>query len=248
MTIEETKKFIAIYRPLYFSKCDKEYLEFASSSLNVEIKHPVRREFEEYVIDKLKEKRQDVKTIKWKLGLNLDSDVDPVKTQHATYSLDSLNEFCEKTNNANYNFSYEGIRDTFDSICQLVDDLGLKGYGSVYIISSMFFLSGGKIPIYDYYAHAAIKSLIFEKSPMEVYVPESVEKNAFSRGNTKFKMAINLLFEYMQQLGTIFEKRDSDMLIPRELDQALWVYGHAENAWNQEFYDMARQQFPEIVK
>lgn len=121
------------------------------------------------------------------------------------------------------------IRNSFDTILNTVNKLGLVGYGAVNIISSMFFLSKGKVPIYDYYAHVAVKALIFGKNPQDVYVavPGKVE---CSRVDKKKRSAVNLLIEYMHMLKLLdeddeFVNKDS-MYISRELDRVLWVYGH----------------------
>ena len=90
-------------------------------------------------------------------------------------------------------------------------------FGTVYIITVMYFLSKGAIPIYDQFAHKAIKAIYFEKKPKEVYVGSAPSK-------TEVTNAINMLDEYMWYLEKVFGTPH----IARDIDRALWVYGHPQ--------------------
>lgn len=93
-------------------------------------------------------------------------------------------------------------------------------FGTVYIITVMFFLSQGRIPIYDKFAHIAVEAIINEKKPNEIFIEEPKSKD-------NVKGAIDMLYRYMDSLDKVFETRkDSIQFISREEDQALWVYGH----------------------
>ena len=103
----------------------------------------------------------------------------------------------------------------------------------------MFFLSHGEIPLYDYFAHVAVKALYMEKSPLEVFVANAPGKNDHPKGKHKVKkeyyLAINMLEEYIWLLSKVFPDeihREERMFIPRELDQALWVYGHSSKQYS----------------
>lgn len=91
-----------------------------------------------------------------------------------------------------------------------------KKFGTVYIITLMSFISKGKIPIYDRFAHTAVKAIFANKFPYEIYVGEAPSKK-------KPKKAINMLNEYRWLIQKTFHV---DTVSP-ELDRALWVYGHA---------------------
>ena len=90
-----------------------------------------------------------------------------------------------------------------------------KNFGSVYIINLIYFLSKGKFPIYDKFAHKAAKALFMEKQPNEVYVGSAPEKN-------DIKNVVNLYNEYLWLLEKLFHNYSID----RITDRALWVYGH----------------------
>ena len=110
----------------------------------------------------------------------------------------------------------------------------LYNYGTVYIINHMFFLSKGAVPIYDRFAHVAVKALFMHKPPLEVFVPAAPLKDDHPKGKGETKdhyySAVNTLEEYMWLLRAVFpkeiQKKGDTMFISRKLDQALWVYGH----------------------
>ncbi len=119
---------------------------------------------------------------------------------------------------------YEKVKDTYD----------LENFGTVNIINAMFFLSKGAIPIYDRFAHMAVKALYMNKAPVEIFVADAPGKNdhAPGKGNEykNYSLAVNVLDEYMWLLKKVFPdeiNENGEMYISRELDQALWVYGHA---------------------
>ncbi|MBR6444064.1 MAG: hypothetical protein IKS63_01390, partial [Firmicutes bacterium] len=104
-----------------------------------------------------------------------------------------------------------------------------KNIGPVYIINAMFFVSGGKAPIYDAFAHKAVRSLVMDIAPSEVYLGGNPDKN-------ETKNVVLMYQEYMTLLKKVFsctfkDKTQNDMFISRELDRALWVYGHSTKKW-----------------
>lgn len=98
-----------------------------------------------------------------------------------------------------------------------------KGIGPVNIINAMFFISGGKAPIYDSFVHKATRSLLFGIAPCKIYMGVNPNKE-------KTDDVILMYCEYMMLLEKLFGGiiNNSNMYIPRELDRALWVYGHSD--------------------
>ena len=98
-----------------------------------------------------------------------------------------------------------------------------KNIGPVYIINALFFLSKGRLPIYDAFAHKAIRALALDIAPNQVFLGTNPDK-------TDVKGVATMYCEYMMLLKKVFDKqisKDKNMFISRELDRALWVYGHA---------------------
>lgn len=97
-------------------------------------------------------------------------------------------------------------------------------FGTVYIINLMHFISEGKIPIYDKFAHKAVKAIFAEVNANKIYVGGPPEKS-------KVTDAINMLNEYIWLLEKVFGKSNID----RQTDRALWVYGHADKIFDGNF-------------
>lgn len=136
-------------------------------------------------------------------------------------------------------FNFDLAKDRKRLFLKIKDKYSLYNYGTVYIINQMFFLSKGAVPIYDRFAHVAVKALMMDKSPLEVFVPDAPLKNDHPKGkekvNKEYYLSVNTLEEYIWLLNEIFpneiHKKGDIMFISRELDQALWVYGHATRKW-----------------
>jgi hypothetical protein len=93
-----------------------------------------------------------------------------------------------------------------------------KGFGHVYILTVLFFVTHGRCPIYDKYAHIAAVA-IDQGLPPGSYV-------SYREGQkwSDYQQYMNLLLPIgkacPQQLG------NPSMFISRPVDRALWVYGH----------------------
>lgn len=234
--MKELQKFVDTYEKYYFDDLKSEDKK-TGNDLGVTITHPVSREFEALVMSCLAKDQQSIDTIAWKLGMQYkDGDL---KDRYHTFPIEKVKKYINETAKLDLLFESElDIRKSYDEVLSVVSDLELTGYGSVYIISSLFFLSKGKIPIYDYYAHVAVKALLDKINPQEVYVGAVPTKDQCSIGDKSNKSAVNLLLEYQRQLkdlaeGTEHFKTDEGMYISRQLDRALWVYGHAKEKWGE---------------
>lgn len=102
------------------------------------------------------------------------------------------------------------------AFCELAKN-SPANFGTVYIITLMHFISKGEIPIYDKFAHKAIKAIFAAEEVKNIYVGDApAKKNS--------NAAVNMLKEYMWLLKNVFGKSHID----RQTDRALWVYGHAD--------------------
>lgn len=91
----------------------------------------------------------------------------------------------------------------------------LPNFGSVYIINLIYFATKGIMPIYDQFAHRAVKALYADISPDKIYVGPAPDKEETDK-------VVALYREYMWLLDKVF----GEISIKRETDQALWAYGH----------------------
>ena len=230
--------FIQTFGRYYFNVSPEEKVQ-GKKQWGISIIHPTTREKENTIVECLKQGKQNIETIAWKMGVEASQGV--LKTQYHEYKISALEEFCRKTNETEFRFdTEEEIRKAYDDLLSIVlgasePNTPLEGYGSVYIISSLFFLSKGKVPIYDYYANVAVKALLYDVCPQDVYVAQAPLKDQHSRGDNAKKSAMNMLLEYQRQLEVLAKGtahfKNGELFISRELDQALWVYGHATKKW-----------------
>jgi hypothetical protein len=94
----------------------------------------------------------------------------------------------------------------------------LAGFGNVYILTVLFFVSHGRFPIYDRYAHIAAEAIAQDLRPdSRVHYRDLQKWDDYDR--------------YMDLLRAINKARpeqpgSASMFISRPVDRALWVYGH----------------------
>ena len=103
-------------------------------------------------------------------------------------------------------------------LCKLREQ-SVKGIGTVYLITLMYFISRGSYPIYDRFAKKAIDAIVNEVKPGGVIK----ERQLPDKTSEKFcKIMKNEMKEYMCNLEAVFGSDYKD----RDVDRALWVYGH----------------------
>lgn len=99
-----------------------------------------------------------------------------------------------------------------------------KGIGPVYAITLLFFLSKGCYPIYDKYAHIALKVILDHMDYTGIVTDSDISREFHNSSHSKryphdYKA-------YIDKMKAVFgEKYIKD----RRIDQALWTYGHLFN-------------------
>jgi len=97
----------------------------------------------------------------------------------------------------------------------------LEGFGYVYLITLQFFITGGRFPIYDKFAHVAALAIdqgLRPTSPPTIYVRHGLTNWS------DYQAYMNLLARVKNACPLPAE--NSGIFISRDLDRALWVYGH----------------------
>ena len=113
--------------------------------------------------------------------------------------------------------SHDNARTAFLTLHDIKKRTDAKGIGSVYILTLLYFLSKGKYPIYDQFAHISCMAITNDISPTNTtnYIP--------LHGNPE--RAWEDYLAYCKLINEIF---GIDSISPDE-DLALWVYGHCFN-------------------
>ncbi len=124
--------------------------------------------------------------------------------------------FCEHVVN-NFDELKEWSRVCPQAVLYNLESEAPPGIGTVYLLTFLYFISGGYCPIYDQYADKALAKIDSNYEPVYKKLP--------SRKDNGFKDVISkYIHPYWCELFKIFgceEYRKS-----RNIDRALWVYGH----------------------
>lgn len=111
--------------------------------------------------------------------------------------------------------------EAYRSILAVVFDADAKNIGPVYCITLLFFLSMGKIAIYDKQAH---KSLLAIKNRI---LPGYSVGYVSPADKTAKEKVCKMYNEYYQMLIELFpDYANGNTDCKRRIDRALWVYGH----------------------
>ncbi len=147
-------------------------------------------------------------------------------------NIQDFNNYCNTLNNISKN-DWDNL--TFKELYSLIVNDSPVNMGPVYICTSIFFKTKGSFPIYDQFAHKAIRALICEMKPSDIYIGSNP-------GKTEINKVVTMYNEYYQLVGKMrfndaFSNEFVDLtkrntgFISRKFDQALWVYGHCSNSW-----------------
>lgn len=218
--------FISRYEPLYY--------ENDINRKDVPKLNTTEYEVEKYIESKLAYGIVDTYVVVWKTGRLKKEDIDNneflIKNDYVNgygkkIKRNELELFFSKLKKSEiqriFDVSDTLTREILEKSYNLVKENSPENFGSVYLINILFFLSKGKIPIYDKYAHMAVKALFFGEAPSNIYVGAPPDKN-----NTQ--KVINMLSEYMWYLNKLF----GTFSITSSLDRALWVYGHSNSRFD----------------
>lgn len=219
--------FIKVYGDSYYSDRDRYAPGVSQTSRFVE------DEIDRLLKDGIKTKIDVVHAMAWKLG----------KIKHAK----SEKEHCfiyasDWTQAENFHAMRRGKKFDIDKLATYVvehiaelekraendpqgvlnelKDLNISGLGPVYLITLLYFVSRGKYPIYDQFALFALEAISDGKKPGDKVVfhalPDKSSKKFGAIMQTKMR-------SYIDSIKSIF---GSAYWENRDIDRALWVYGH----------------------
>lgn len=118
----------------------------------------------------------------------------------------------------------QGVKRVHEPVSETLRELMKHEYiGPVYAITLLYFLSKGRYPIYDKFAHIAIK-MIEEELPFKSLVEDKTLEKEFSTGAVDAeKIFRSYQDKYIARLHNVFGDAYQKN---RDIDRALWVYGH----------------------
>ena len=98
--------------------------------------------------------------------------------------------------------------------------------GPVYAITLLYFLSKGDYPIYDKFAHIAIKMICEGKDFRQLVGEEELKKEIHRDSDKTAEIFNEYQAKYVERIKSVFQ---DEYKINRDIDRALWVYGHLFN-------------------
>ena len=155
------------------------------------------------------------KIMKWKTGGKQDGD--NVNTRYQIINTREIYAVIEKVrNDKKKKDDNEHYNDIYDKV------IGLTGMGSVYARTIVYFYSGGKCPIYDKYVDIALNAIqqSNNKDFFQIIIRSNDRIINNPVRNDDFRTFDNAIFN-------LFGK--SRYLEGRDVDRALWAYGHLFN-------------------
>lgn len=225
------QNFIDIYQPMYY----KEYNKKCTVPNIKQTYKDVEDEIVNILKKGIKEEDDVFKVLMWKLGkikgINEDktfayhNDVDVEDMKAKIYSKEQidLKEFIIKV--THYCSKYEYIKNSYDykkaqDFINYCSKLDCKNMWTIYLITLLYFYSKGDFQIYDKYAMVALTAI--ENS---ILPGEEVEYSALPNKDIK-SIIIDECSLYRRYISKLNSFRNNENVDLRELDQALWVYGH----------------------
>ena len=119
-------------------------------------------------------------------------------------------------------FEKDVIENRPQEILNALRDNSPEGIGTIYLITLLYFISKGKYPIYDRFADLAIQAIIQKEKPGT----KLNHKEPVTKGDNKFDtIYIDTIKPFSKRIEKAFHSYDK-YLKNRDLDRALWVYGH----------------------
>lgn len=238
-------KFISNYGIIYYDptscpdgfKSTDDYKKRLKNYLGITKINGTNYYAEEEISKLLSEKVFDERSLAWKSG-KVDWENGELKTVNFDKGDHYINGYGGEIKKDEFKKYCEHIEKNKDRINNLVNKVewkdayskakenAPKNFGPVHIINALFFITGGNAPIYDKFAHKAVKALLLGISPKDVYyrdIPSKKEVDSVIAMYTEYMLLLKIVFK------DFFEnKKKGEAFIPRELDMALWVYGHSQ--------------------
>lgn len=234
MMIDNALDFIDNYSKFYFDDvcCNDDRGKYGLPKCL----QTTNRKVEKWICEQYLEKKAfDEWALAWKFGRLEGVKYAPMFVQGECYCdnygnkvrIPEFQDYCKSLNSID--FKSQDLEFLYRSL----SDIAPTNIGPVYILTTMFFMTGGRIPIYDRFAHRAVRALLIDGIPNSDNVKRSIRSMS---DKSCVNGVMNIYKDYIESLRIVFpnEVRRTGTVEPfitRALDQALWVYGHANSRW-----------------
>lgn len=230
--IANEKEFIEFYHKAYYQSQDKPVIPGLRRTTKSE-----EDKIDILLKEGIQDKQDIIKILCWKTG---GKQIDDYSVKNANYTITIDNQFVEFVIN-------RSVATDNDAVEALKTIMEVPNIGFTYAITLLYFMSKGRYPIYDKFAHIALLVIdsgssldcIIKDSELQgkgrgknrkVEIPSNIDKNAADK-NEKIQLAFDKYKEnYIGRINKIFHMNcGNETNFDRTLDRALWVYGHLFN-------------------
>ncbi len=212
--INDTETFIQFYRQVYYYR-----------SKDLKLEHRI----DEILRNDALTRKDVVDILRWKIdALDYDDTYPKETVRNQWRSIDvgrlldrlKIERAQQRVNKRQLLRQQGGRTEMFRFLC------GQDGIGPVYAITLLYFLTKGYYPIYDKFAHIAVKVICAcEKDARFDYLFDEKDLNREIHLNSGQVLA-EYKEHYVDRLRHIFHGRSET---DRDVDRALWAYGHLFN-------------------
>ncbi len=234
----DKNEFVVYYSKKYYLNSEK--VKSSNGKPVIKSSEFIENEIDELLKSGIKDENDIIHIVAWKTGKIKHSDSEKTKKFifHSDWSIDEKNkvynikrygEEFDISNLAKFIVSnvdrlYKQSKSEPQEVINKLKNNSPDGIGTVYLITLLYFISRGEYPIYDRFAKIAIDAILFDKKPYD-YVKYSELPN---KNDKKFSQVINnYKKEYVDKLKEVF---GDNYKSNRDIDRALWVYGHLFNS------------------
>lgn len=205
----------------------KEFIQLYNTCYYLTNSYVAEKEIENLLTDGIKSREDVFKIFAWKIG-RIDHkrsrqegkicytkgcclEKYEMTTRQGTINIEKICRFIEREYT---NLSKKKPVEILDELRKEPDKI--EKLGSVYLLTLVYFISKGKAPIYDRFAKMALDACMEKKKlgsyVKPFYLPDKKSKKLYSSYEENYS---SKLYEYF-----------GEELKNRNLDRALWVYGH----------------------
>lgn len=236
--LHDKNEFVDYYSKKYY--LDSETVKSSNGKPVAKNSQFIEDEIDKLLLSGIQDANDIIRIIAWKTGKIKHSDSEKNKKFifHSDWSIDEQNKAYDimRYGNSfdisrlatfivsNIDSLYKQSKNEPQEVINELKNHSPNGIGTVYLITLLYFISRGQYPICDRFAKMAIDAVLTDKRPNEsVHYSELPNKN-----DKDFSKVIDIYTEeYVEKLEEVFGDHYKSN---RDIDRALWVYGHLFNS------------------
>ena len=159
----------------------------------------------------------------WEKGIEKDGET-IIRARYFNCEKETFERFCkrlsEKKNYIKLLYKNGEAEQSLNEIVTVINgdckEDAIYGLGPVYILTILYFITQEASPIFDRFAYTSVKAIYNGVEPNKIWYENPSSKST--------KAIMTVINEYKWYLKQVFGTET----VPRDVDRALWVYGHPD--------------------